>query len=137
MKTFYCVLVQYMIDICWYLKLSIRDVIMWNEYLLLEFVLVLVVNSKSIFVCLGFLIPSFGRPNDESIESKHVATRIFCVIICCFWLKFIPCMLHLEHSFIWCWNLDASGSRSETPGKFWIVALEKDGKDQLDWSCLK
>jgi hypothetical protein len=42
-------------------------------------------------------------------------------------------MLSLEHSFIWCWNLDASGSRSETPGKFWNVVLEKDGKDQLDW----
>ena len=27
-------------------------------------------------------------------------------------------VLRLEHSFIWCWNLDASGSRSETPGKF-------------------
>ena len=27
-------------------------------------------------------------------------------------------MLHLEHSFIWCWHLDDSGSRSETPGKF-------------------
>jgi hypothetical protein len=38
---------------------------------------------------------------------------------------------------IWCWNLDASGSRSETPGKFWNVVLEKDGKDQLDWSCDK
>jgi hypothetical protein len=23
-------------------------------------------------------------------------------------------MLHLEYSFIWCWNLDASNSRSET-----------------------
>jgi hypothetical protein len=33
---------------------------------------------------------------------------------------------------IWCWNLDASGSRSETPGKFWNVVLEEDGKDQLD-----
>jgi hypothetical protein len=28
-------------------------------------------------------------------------------------------VLRLEHSFIWCWNLDASGSRLETPGKFW------------------
>jgi len=28
-------------------------------------------------------------------------------------------MLHLEHGFAWCWNLDASGSRSEIPGKFW------------------
>jgi len=26
-------------------------------------------------------------------------------------------VLHLEHSFIWCWNLDDSRSRSETPGK--------------------
>jgi hypothetical protein len=33
--------------------------------------------------------------------------------------------------------LDASGSRSETPGKFWNVVLEKDGEDQLDWSCEK
>ena len=44
-------------------------------------------------------------------------------------------MLHLEHGFVWCWNLDASGSRSEIPGKFWNVVLEKDGEDQLDWSC--
>jgi hypothetical protein len=27
-------------------------------------------------------------------------------------------LLHLEHSFVWCRNVDASGSRSETPGKF-------------------
>jgi hypothetical protein len=27
-------------------------------------------------------------------------------------------VLGLEHNFIWCGNLDASGSRSETPGKF-------------------
>jgi hypothetical protein len=32
---------------------------------------------------------------------------------------------------------DTLGSRSETPGKFWNVVLEKDGKDQLDWSCEK
>jgi hypothetical protein len=32
----------------------------------------------------------------------------------------------------WSENLDASGSRSETPGKFSNVVLEKDGKDQLD-----
>ena len=44
-------------------------------------------------------------------------------------------MLHLEHGFIWWWNLDASGSRSEIPGKFWNVVLEKDEKGQLDWSC--
>jgi hypothetical protein len=46
-------------------------------------------------------------------------------------------MLHLENGFVWCWNMDASGSRSEIPGKFWNLLLEKDGKDQLDRSCEK
>ena len=46
-------------------------------------------------------------------------------------------MLHMKHGFVWCWNLDASGSRSEIPGRFWNVVLEKDGKDQLDRSCEK
>ena len=27
-------------------------------------------------------------------------------------------MLHLERGFVWCRNLDASGNRSEIPGKF-------------------
>ena len=40
-------------------------------------------------------------------------------------------MLHLEHGFVWCWNLDASSSRSEIPGKFWNVVLEKDGEDHV------
>ena len=34
-------------------------------------------------------------------------------------------------------NLDAPGNRSETPGKFGNVVLEKDGEDQLDRSCEK
>jgi hypothetical protein len=46
-------------------------------------------------------------------------------------------MLHLEFSLKLCWNFDALGSKSETPVKFWNVALEKDGEDQLDWSCEK
>ena len=46
-------------------------------------------------------------------------------------------MLRLEHGSVWCWNLDALGNRSETPGKFWNVVLEKDGEDQLDRSCEK
>jgi hypothetical protein len=46
-------------------------------------------------------------------------------------------VLRLDHSFIWCWNLEASSSRLETPGKFWNVVLEKDRKDQFDWSCEK
>ena len=32
---------------------------------------------------------------------------------------------------------DASGSRSETPGKSSNVVLEKDGEHQLDRSCEK
>jgi hypothetical protein len=39
--------------------------------------------------------------------------------------KIIRAVLHLE-------NLDASVSRSETPGKFGNVVLVKNGKDQLD-----
>ena len=46
-------------------------------------------------------------------------------------------MLRLEHGSVWCWNLDAPGNRSETPGKIWNVVLEKDGEDQLDRSCEK
>ena len=40
-------------------------------------------------------------------------------------------------SSVWCWNLDAPSNRSETPGKFWNVVLEKNGKDQLHRSCKK
>jgi len=46
-------------------------------------------------------------------------------------------VLHLEHRFIWSWNLIASGSISEIPGTFWNVVLEKDGEDQLDRPCEK
>ena len=38
-------------------------------------------------------------------------------------------LLHSEHSFLWCWNLDTSKSRSGIPGKFWNEVLEKDGED--------
>jgi hypothetical protein len=46
-------------------------------------------------------------------------------------------VLHLEHSFVWCWILGTSEIRSEIPVKFWNVVLEKYGEDQLDWSCEK
>ena len=36
---------------------------------------------------------------------------------------------HLEHSFVWCWNLDTSEGISEIPGKLWNVLLDKDGED--------
>jgi len=41
-------------------------------------------------------------------------------------------MLDLEHSFVWCRNLHTSESRSEIPGKFSNVVLEKKGEDHLD-----
>jgi len=43
----------------------------------------------------------------------------------------------LVKCYIWSINLDASDNRSETPGRFFNVVLEKDGKDQLDRSCEK
>jgi hypothetical protein len=46
-------------------------------------------------------------------------------------------VLHMEHSILWCWNLDTSESRLEISGKGWNVVLEKDGEDQLDQSCQK
>jgi hypothetical protein len=46
-------------------------------------------------------------------------------------------VLHLEHSFVWCWNLYTSETGSEIPGKFSNVVLEKNGEDQLDRSCEK
>ena len=50
------------------------------------------------------------------------------------------CTPHYTCSFIYGKynkHLDAPGNRSETPGKFWNVVLEKDGEDQLDQSCEK
>jgi hypothetical protein len=46
-------------------------------------------------------------------------------------------VLHLEHDILLTWNLDISESWSEITGKFWNVVLEKDGEDNLDWSCEK
>ena len=39
-------------------------------------------------------------------------------------------MLHnMEHSVVWCSNLDTSESRSKILGKICNVVLEKDGED--------
>jgi hypothetical protein len=45
-------------------------------------------------------------------------------------------VLHLDHNFVGCWNLDTSESRPEIPGKFSNMVLEMDS-DQLDRSCEK
>jgi hypothetical protein len=46
-------------------------------------------------------------------------------------------VLQSENSFTLWWNLDTSESRSEVPGKFWNVLLEKDGEEQPDQPCEK
>jgi hypothetical protein len=44
-------------------------------------------------------------------------------------------VLHFEHKILRCWNMDTSESRSEMPGMFWTVVLEKHGENQLDGWC--
>ena len=46
-------------------------------------------------------------------------------------------MLHLEHSFAGCWNLDPSQNRSKIHWKFWNLVLKNVGKDHFNWSCKK
>jgi hypothetical protein len=50
--------------------------------------------------------------------------------------KLVHNMRRLQFYMVLQWiisgRLDASGSRSETPGKFCNVVLEETGKDQLD-----
>jgi len=41
-------------------------------------------------------------------------------------------MLHLEHSFLWCWDLDTSESRSNIRAKFWNVVQEK--MEKIIWT---
>jgi len=41
-------------------------------------------------------------------------------------------MLHLEHGFVWCWNLDASGSRSQIPGKFEMWCWRR--MEKISWT---
>ena len=43
-------------------------------------------------------------------------------------------VLYLELSFVWCWKLDTSESRSEIPTKFRNVFLVKDEEDQFGLS---
>ena len=43
-------------------------------------------------------------------------------------------MLHLERGFVWCWKLDASGSRSEIPGKFWMWCWRR--MEKISWTDL-
>jgi hypothetical protein len=40
-------------------------------------------------------------------------------------------VLHLGHSFVWCWNLETSEIRSEMPGKFTNMVLGKDEEDRV------
>jgi hypothetical protein len=46
-------------------------------------------------------------------------------------------VLHLEHSFLWCWKVHTAESRPEISGKFLNVVLEKNGEDHCDRLCEK
>jgi len=39
-------------------------------------------------------------------------------------------MLQFEQNYLWCWNLDTSGNRSEKFWKFWNMVL---GKMEISW----
>jgi hypothetical protein len=41
-------------------------------------------------------------------------------------------MLRLEHTFVLCWNLDTSESRSETHGRFTDTMLER--MEKISWT---
>ena len=41
-------------------------------------------------------------------------------------------VLYLERSFVLCWNLDTSESRSEITWKIWNMLQVKDVEDQVD-----
>jgi hypothetical protein len=41
-------------------------------------------------------------------------------------------VLHFEHSFVWCRNVDTSGSRWEISQKFWNVVLEDENISWID-----
>jgi hypothetical protein len=46
-------------------------------------------------------------------------------------------VLHLDHSFVWSWNLDSFESRSELLRSFWNEVLQKHSGDQLERSFEK
>jgi hypothetical protein len=47
-------------------------------------------------------------------------------------------VLHLEHSFVWCWKLDTSESRLKKYfGSSEKMVMEKGGEDQLEGLCEK
>jgi len=41
-------------------------------------------------------------------------------------------MLHLEHSFVWCWDLETSRSRANMCMQYWNVVLEK--VEKISWT---
>jgi len=67
--------------------------------------------------------------------SKYRPSKGLCasVTVDLFSLYFVVLQATSQKYFICIYqNVDASSSRSETPGKFCNVVLEEDGKDQLD-----
>ena len=71
---------------------------------------------------------------DEEEEEREELFRQQILLKC---KEEISEMLCWKHSFLWCWSLATSESRSEIPWKFWNVVLEKDGEDRMDRMCEK
>ena len=83
----------------------------------------------------GNCLPTFR--DNESVPYSRVKRIPFSPKIGLKFKEETTAMLHLEHSFVWCWNVDILVSRSEVSGKFWDVVLEKNRQDQLDRSSEK
>jgi hypothetical protein len=111
-------------------------------------------NSKSLW---NLMISLCANCREGSLDihrhaylTYHIRTNCFCRAKEPLNLRRVPTALTLgrcpvcvwihAHILVWTWwnwytasYLDTSGSRSETPGKFWNLVLKKDG-DQLDWT---
>jgi hypothetical protein len=69
------------------------------------------------------------------MHEAYVELYFYAIVYLSIYLKkkLVKCYIW-NISFVLCWNLDASGNKSETRGKFWNVVLEGGGEDQLDQS---
>jgi len=74
----------------------------------------------------------FGRPDNDSIQSKHVAIRIFCVTNCCVSLKCIPCVSLLETIHV---VLRIITIKNSTRGR--MEAKRIISTHSLSWQCVE
>ena len=130
--------------------------VVWCNYNCVYYLPLFCVNSE--------VIEKIYKPTTSASYGPVLQTvkKNFIILteILCKKLMYFIALLYL-HMLQWCWVtswgwagqidtyqsydkfcanniiLDAPSNRSETPGKFRNVVLEKDGEDQLDRSCEK